>query len=354
MIFYYTIYTNYAINLHRFVFRSYVSNFRFENILISKGEAFLIEYQQYLGNNEFNSKIQQLIQYSDNNFALNESSLLSIFFSNLSSFLNWSKLSGHPIVFLNSSIIHMKLFKFNENCSLPVSSFHPITYSSINDSSYSILNSTETFSNSTKILIPLNPFIHFYNPSWNDEIKSIRYYHFNTFSKILFDSFLLNLANQISIKYPLQLINLFFQQSLTTITKNDLLVISKILKWYRSILSNSFEEKFINFLRKILNPSCSNQLWSQQIFADIKYSNQPSINDILLELCCSINHPVCLLHIPNRNDPQILLQFIFNNHRIGKMTSNTKFPYGCYYSFRFFSFNHIHRLSKSNRYVNKF
>ncbi|CAF0932324.1 unnamed protein product [Rotaria sordida] len=293
-----------------------------ENILIEKGEAFITEYRLYIGDIQFHSRIQQLIQHSNNSF-INQSILSSIFFTNSSSFLIWSKISGHPIVFYNSSIIDMYLFKFNSNCSLSISSIHPIIYHFLNDSSLSI-NFLELFSNSSSILIPLNPFIHIFYPSWNyiiDEIKIFHHQQLNIFSKLLFDSFLFNLANKISIKYSLQLINLFFQQSFT---KNDLLVINKILKWYRSMLSNLYEEKFLIFLRKIFNPFCLNQLWTRQILIDIKYYNQQIINDIFLELCCSINHSICLQQISNRNDPQILIQFIFNNQRFNLDLSSTK------------------------------
>jgi len=213
----------------------------------------------------------------------------------------------------------MYLFKFNPNCSTSIPSIHPITYRFLNNSSS--INHFEISSNISSILIPLNPFIHIFYSSWNrliDEIKSFRSQQLNIFSKVLFDSFLFNLANQISIEYPLQLINLFFQQSLSILTKNDLILINKILKWYRSILSNSLEEKFVNFLRKILNPFCLNHLWTRQILIDIKHYNQQIINDILLELCCSINHSICLQQISNKNDPQILIQFIFHNQRFGK------------------------------------
>ncbi|CAF2865135.1 unnamed protein product [Rotaria sp. Silwood2] len=287
-----------------------------ENILIEKGEAFLTEYRLYIGDIQFYSRIQQLIQHSNDSF-LNQSILSSVFFTNSSSFLVCSKRSGHPIVFYNSSTIDMYLFKFNPNCSLTISSIHPMVYHLLNDSSSSLINSFDIFSNSSSILISLNPFIHIFYPSWNhviDEIKIFRHQQLNTFSKLLFDSFLFNLANKISIKYSLQLINLFFQQSLT---KSDLLIISKIVKWYRSMLSKLLEEKFLIFLRKILNPFCLNQLWTRQILIDIKYSNQQIINDILLELCCSINHSICLQQISNRNDPQILIQFIVNNQRFG-------------------------------------
>ncbi|CAF4525432.1 unnamed protein product [Rotaria sp. Silwood1] len=296
---------------------------RFENILIEKGEAFLTEYRLYIGDIQFYARIQQLIQHS-NTFFLNQSILLSIFFTNSSSYSIWSKLSGHPIVFYNSSTIDMYLFKFNSNCSSFIPSIHPIICHLLNDSSSLSINSFEFVPNSSSILIPFNPFIHIFYPSWNhllDEIKNFHHQQLNIFSKLLFDSFLFNLANKISIKYSLQLINLAFQQ---TLTKADLFIMNKILKWYRSMLSNSLEEKFLSFLRKILNPLCVNQLWTRQILIDIKYSNQQLINDILLELCCSINHSICLQQISNRNDPQILIQFIFNNRRFNLDSSSTK------------------------------
>jgi len=221
----------------------------------------------------------------------------------------------------------MYLFKFNPNCSTSISSIHPITYRFLNNSSS--INHFEISSNISSILIPLNPFIHIFYSSWNrliDEIKNFRSQQLNIFSKVLFDSFLFNLANQISIEYPLQLINLFFQQSLSILTKNDLIILNKILKWYRSILFNSFEDKFVNYLRKILNRFCLNQLWTKQIL------NQQIINDILLELCCSINHSICLQQISNRNDPQILIQFIFHNQRFGK---NFKCSFNFYFNFSY-------------------
>ncbi|CAF2135172.1 unnamed protein product [Rotaria magnacalcarata] len=289
-----------------------------EHVLIAKGEAYLNEYRLYIGDDQFHTRIQQLIQQSHDSF-INQSALLSIFFRNISSILTLPKLSGHPIVLMNSSTIDMHLFKLNQNCSLPISSTHPIVYHRLNDSFLSVMNSSQIFSNSSSFLIPFNPFIHMFYSSWNhlvDEIKILLHHQpFHSFSKLLFDSFLFNLANQISIKYSLQLINLFFQQPIISITKNDLVLIHKILQWYRSMLSNSFEENILVFLRKILNPYCSNQLWTRQLLIDVKYYNQQIINDIFLELCCSINHSICLQHIPIRNDPQILLQFIFNNQR---------------------------------------
>lgn len=288
-----------------------------ERNLIEKGDAFLTEYRLYIGDNQFHLRIQDLIQYSSN-YLINQSSLLSILFSNSSSFLTWSNISGHPMIFINSTIIDTHLFKFNSNCSVSISSIHPLIYHFLNDSLST--NSLGTFANSLSIVIPLNPFIHIFYSSWNhliDELKQIRYQHLNSFTKLLFDSFLFNFANQISIKYPLQLINLFFQQSITTITKHDLFVINKILKWYRSMLSHSMEEKFLNFLRKIINPFCINHLWTRQIAMDIKHINQQIINDILLELCCSIDHSICLQQISNKNDPQMLIQSILNNQRFG-------------------------------------
>ncbi|CAF2480688.1 unnamed protein product [Rotaria sp. Silwood2] len=137
-----------------------------ENILIEKGEAFLTEYRLYIGDIQFYSRIQQLIQHSNDSF-LNQSILSSVFFTNSSSFLVCSKRSGHPIVFYNSSTIDMYLFKFNPNCSLTISSIHPMVYHLLNDSSSSLINSFDIFSNSSSILISLNPFIHIFYPSWN-------------------------------------------------------------------------------------------------------------------------------------------------------------------------------------------
>jgi hypothetical protein len=172
-------------------------------------------------------------------------------------------------------------------------------------------------------LISLNPFIHLFPSSWNrliDELKSLRLQQLNLISRVLFDSFLFNLANQLSIEYPLQIIHLFFQQSFSTFTRNDLLIVQKILRWYRSIISDNLEEKFIFYLRKLLHPFCSNQLWIKQIFINHKQLNQQIINEILFELCCSINHAICLQQISNRNDPQILIQFLFPNQRFGKIS----------------------------------
>jgi len=312
--------------------------------LIEKGEAFLTEYRSYIGDIEFHSRIQQLIQLS-NSSVLNQSILLSTLFTDSSSFLTWSKLPGHPIVFFNSSTVDMHLFKLNPNCSMSIS---------LSDFSSSI-NHLQIPSNFSSISIPLNPFIHIFYQSWNrliDEIKPLRQrqQQINSFSKLLFDSFLFNLANQISIEYPLQLINLFFQQSLSILTKNDFIFINKILKWYRSILSNSLEEKFVNFLRKILNPFCLNHLWTRQILIDIKHYNQQIINDILLELCCSINHSICLQQISNRNDPQILVQFIFT--RFGRIFL-LLFRFSLLFFLRF-NHNKISDLSESNGYVIKF
>jgi hypothetical protein len=182
-------------------------------------------------------------------------------------------------------------------------------------------SSSINYLQSSSNVISLNPFIHLFPPSWNrliDELKSLRLQQSNVISRILFDSFLFNLANQLSIEYPLQIIHLFFQQSFSTFTKNDLLILQKILKWYRSILSDNLEEKFLIYLRKLLHPFCSNQIWIKQIFINHKHSNQQIINEILFELCCSINHSICLQQISNKNDPQILIQFLFSNQRFGK------------------------------------
>jgi len=90
--------------------------YRSENISIENGEAFLTEYRLYIGDIEFHSQIQQLIEYFNTSF------------TDSSSFLPWSKIPGHPIVYLNSSLMDMHLFKFNPNCSIPIPSIHPITY----------------------------------------------------------------------------------------------------------------------------------------------------------------------------------------------------------------------------------
>jgi hypothetical protein len=278
---------------------------------IEKGEAFLTEYRLYLGDSQFDARIQQLIQYS-NISVLNQSVFSSILFTDPSSIVTWSNIPGHPVVFFNSSTIDMHLFKFNPNCSTSIPPIHPITYHFLNDSSS--VNHLQLSANISSILIPLNPFIHLFYPSWTnliDEIKTIRSQQSHYLPRLLFDSFLFNLANQISIEYPLQLINLFFQQSLSFLTKNDFVLLNQILRWYRSILSQSLEEKFLIYLRKILQPFCLNQLWTKQILLDSKQYHQQIINEILLELCCSINHSICLQQISNRNDPQILMQFIF-------------------------------------------
>ena len=253
--------------------------YRSNDILIERGEAFLTEYYLYLGDQEFRSRIQQ--------------------YSNVSHFLAWLTIPDHPIAYYflhNSSSIHY--LQSNTNISLN--------------------------------LIPLNPFIRYFPSSWNqiiDELKSLRLQQSNLISRILFDSFLLNLANQLSIEYPLQIIQLFFQQSFSTFTKNDLLIVQRIIKWYRSIISDNLEEKFVAYLRKLLHPFCSNQVWSKQIFTNHKQSNQQIINEILFELCCSVNHAICLQQISNRNDPKILIQFLFRNQRFGKISKFSIFFY---------------------------
>ena len=114
-------------------------------------------------------------------------------------------------------------------------------------------------------------------------------------------------------------VKVYFQQSRSIIKKNDLSIMNKILHWYRSMLFHSFEGKFLRFLRQILNPFCLNQLWSRKILIDIESHDQQIVNDLFLDLCCSINHSICLQQISNKNDPQVLLQFIFNNQQIGSI-----------------------------------
>ncbi|CAF3525471.1 unnamed protein product [Adineta steineri] len=81
------------------------NNIILEDILIQKGEAFLTAYRLSIGDNEFQSQIQQLI--------FNE----SILFTNPS--LIGSQFLNHHIISLNSSINDIHLFKLNSNFSLP-------------------------------------------------------------------------------------------------------------------------------------------------------------------------------------------------------------------------------------------
>ncbi|CAF3670761.1 unnamed protein product [Adineta steineri] len=154
------------------------NNIIFEDILIKKGEAFLTAYRLSIGDNEFQSQIPQLI--------FNE----SILFTNSS--LIGSHFLNHQIISLNSSTNDIHLFKLNLNCSLP--SF-PLT-----------LHNSSFIS---------NPFFHIFYSSWDHFINDIKFFQqqINSFSKVLFDGFLFNLSNQLSIKYPLELINLFCHQS---------------------------------------------------------------------------------------------------------------------------------------------
>ena len=198
----------------------------------------------------------------------------------------------------------MHTFKINADCS-----------SSIPSVSHPIYHQFSALPNASSFAIPSNPFVHVVYSSWSDLIEEVRSAVrqqpvTNLLSKLLLDSFLFNFANQISITYPLQLIRLFFQQSSSVLTRSDLAVVQRILRWYRSMLPNGLpEERMAVFLRKVLHPWCTNQLWSRPVPIDTKQT----INEMLLDLCCSINHSICLQHIFNRNDPYVLLQFLSTN-----------------------------------------
>ena len=213
------------------------------------------------------------------------------------------------MVFLNSSTLEMQLFKFDPNCSSSISSIHPINYRLPGDSSIYPLTPTV---NHSLLILPSSPLIHLFYPSWDrvlDEMRLARSSQSSTLKRLLFDSFLFNLANQISVVYPLELMKITFQQSLSMSSQPDWVILQKIIQWYRSMLIDGLAEKFLLYLRRLLNPFCPNQL-----------SFTYAVNEILFELCCSINHSICLQHVSNKLDTSLFLQSILHHQALGQFT----------------------------------
>ena len=272
---------------------------------IVKGEVFLTEYRLFIGDATFRARVQQLLQSS------NASTYLSILCPDLdaSAFLTWSTISGHPIVVLNASTVEMRVFKFNPNCSSAIAPVHPINYRLLSNST--IYQLTPVLNHSS-LIIPSSPLIHLVNPSWDrllDEIRFTRSSQSYPLKRFLFDSFLFNLANQLSITYPLELLKITFQQSLSISNPTDWIVVQKIMQWYRSMLTDALAEKFLLFLRRFFNPVCANQL-----------SSTYAMNEVLFEVCCSLNHSICLQHVSNRLDPSSFLQSILHHYSFGSFT----------------------------------